>query len=547
MKFFITCFVLFSATVIFSQENAYFNVGFETNSQWYVNDSRMGNFTEGNPFRSNNYLNLNYEFKNFSAQLQIESYAPEALLNFSPDFNSSFNAATYSLSYKLKNMSATIGYFYEQFASGLIFRAYEDRQLGINNAIFGGLLHYHPTNFLALKAFYGKQRKGFDLSRGNIYGINSILSISDMLKFKETNLSYEFSYVARYQNSLKTNPNFNKTTGAFSNAIHFSINTFYTNLEYVYKKKDAFVEFESIFDSRLFSGNALLFNTGFSYKSFSIDATFRRLESMNFYLNRSVDQNIFNDQRINYLPSLTKQQDFSLANIYVYQAQPQLSFNPTGKSGEIGYQLDAFYKFKRGTALGGKYGTQLALNYSIWYGLDATYDLANRTYDSKYLSFGSKYFSDINLEVRKKWSKKLTTLSTFMSIFYNKEILEDASGQVNAWLFLNETSYRFTKKISIRVKTEHLQSSDDTKSWWAGTSEIYYKNLSFYISDQYNYGNNNAIEKIHYYNFGGSYSKNKSRLALNYGRQRGGLLCVGGVCRVVPRTTGVSLNFSTTF
>ncbi|MCF6213756.1 MAG: DUF6029 family protein [Flavobacteriaceae bacterium] len=547
MKYFITAFFICSSILGIAQDKSFLNIGFETNSQWYVNDNRTGKFTAGNALRSNSYLNVNYNYDHFTMQVQFESYAPQALLNFSPNFTSSLNIATFSVNYETDKFNSTLGYFYEQFASGLIFRAYEDRQLGINNAIFGGLLHYKPTSFLSLKGFYGKQRKGFDLSKGHIYGINSIVSISEILKLKNSALSYEFSYVARYQNSVKTNPKFNKTTGAFSNAFHFNKNTFYSNIEYVYKKKDALVKFENVFDNRLFDGNALLFNTGFTYKNFSVDATFRRLENMTFYLNRNVNQNIFNDQRVNYLPSLTKQQDFSLANIYVYQSQPQLAFSPSGKSGEIGYQIDAFYKFKRGTTLGGKYGTQLALNYAIWYGLDAIYDLDNRTYTSKYLSFGAKYFSDLNLEIRKKWSKKLTTLSTFMVIYYNKELLEDNFDQINAWLFLSETSYKLTNLTSIRVKIEHLQTPNDSKNWWSASSEVYYKDISFYVSDLYNYGNTNDAEKIHYYNFGGSYSKNKSRLALNYGRQRGGLLCVGGVCRFVPRTTGYSLNFSTTF
>jgi len=128
------------------------------------------------------------------------------------------------------------------------------------------------------------------------------------------------------------------------------------------------------FDTRLFSGNAFLFNTRFSINSLSIDTTFRRLENMYSYTGRTQRANLFNNQSVNYIPNLTKQQGFSLANIYIYQAQPQLSFNPTGKSGEIGFQIDAFYKFKRCTNIDGKYDTQIALNYAFWNGLNATYN-----------------------------------------------------------------------------------------------------------------------------------------------------------------------------
>ena len=69
-------------------------------------------------------------------------------------------------------------------------------------------------------------------------------------------------------------------------------------------------------------------------------------------------------------------------------------------------------------------------------------------------------------------------------------------------------------------------------------------NFNLFISDIWNYGNE---EKLHYYNLGGSYSKGSSRLGFNYGRQRGGLVCVGGVCRFVPESNGFNLSLSHSF
>ena len=68
-----------------------------------------------------------------------------------------------------------------------------------------------------------------------------------------------------------------------------------------------------------------------------------------------------------------------------------------------------------------------------------------------------------------------------------------------------------------------------------------------YVTDIYNYGNDEEDMQIHYYNVGGSFTKGATRIALNYGRQRGGLVCVGGVCRFVPENTGLTLNLNTTF
>jgi hypothetical protein len=314
----------------------------------------------------------------------------------------------------------------------------------------------------------------------------------------------------------------------------------------VSKSEDALVEFGNVNTAKLAKGNALLFNTGFSKKGFGLDATFRRIENMNFYSDREAEGNIYNEQIVNYLPSLTKQHDYGLSNIYVYQAQSRLTYNPFGKAGEIGGQFDLFYNIKRGTALGGKYGTKIALNYATWYGLDADYNISERSYDAEFLSFGKKYFTDVNVEVRKKWSKKWSSIFTFMDLYYNQRYIEETSGKVNATIAVAESTYKITPTKSVRVEAQHLWTNDDKKDWWAATVEMNFSpRFTVFVSDMYNYGND--IKKIHYYNVGGSYSKGSTRVALNYGRQRGGLLCVGGVCRIVPESTGFGLTVSTSF
>ena len=47
------------------------------------------------------------------------------------------------------------------------------------------------------------------------------------------------------------------------------------------------------------------------------------------------------------------------------------------RSGEVGTQIDLYYNIKKGSALGGKYGIKLAMNYSYWAGLDAEYNIEN--------------------------------------------------------------------------------------------------------------------------------------------------------------------------
>ncbi len=134
---------LFSSIAAFSQEadstktKLKISGSYEGNGQWYTNDKNRGIQHDSVPLRSNNYLNLNFNYGRFSAGTQIESYTNEALLNFNPKFTGT-DFATYYANYKSKKLDVTLGHYYVQFGSGLALRTWEDRALGINNALRGG-------------------------------------------------------------------------------------------------------------------------------------------------------------------------------------------------------------------------------------------------------------------------------------------------------------------------------------------------------------------------------------------------------------------------
>lgn len=538
--------ILFS-TLSFSQENSFFSVGFESNSQYYLDDKKTGDFLFPNRFRSNNYLKVDYGIDNFYFGLQLESYEPTALLNYAPGFDKT-NLGLYYAGFKTNKLDITLGHFYEQFGNGLILRSWEDRQIGINNALKGARIKYSPTDFIHLTGLYGKQRIGFGVSNGDIFGFNSNFNLTSLLKSENYTLNVGFSYVGRSQEKEPSNFEYNKLTNLFSSRLEFSKNNFYVNTELVSKEKDAVILVNQIKNAK--KGSAFLVNFGYSEKGLGIDATFRRMENMNIYSEREASGNVFNEAIVNYLPALTKQHDYLLTNIYVYQAQPQVSFQDPSliKSGEIGGQLDVFYKIKKGTFFGGKYGTKLAVNTSFWYGLKGENDFPNFEFDNEILGFGEKYFSDISLEIRKKWNKSWSSIFYFVNQSYNKRYVEETNGQIDANIIVAESTYRMGNGKSLRFEAQHLFTNDDKKNWIGGTVEFNVTpRLGIYINDIYNYGNDATSEQIHYYNVGGSYAVGAHRFAINYGRQRGGLVCVGGVCRFVPESTGVSANIIMSF
>jgi len=572
MKQFFLLYSLLSIIYISAQDSkskGNINIGVESNIQYILFDDVDNAVTQDN-FRSNNYINLSYDINKFSFGLQVEGYAPKAIQNYSPSYNKQIALATAFVKYKTKKLDATLGHFYEQFGSGLVLRSWEDRQLGINNALLGARVKYNLSKGVGLTGLVARQRYGFKLSESNIYGFNSEINLTDMFNYTKTNLNIGLSFVGKDEPYVSITPgfkgaNFPNYVYTTSARLDYSQGGFYSNVEYVSKSDDVRIASNQVVEGDKHKGNAALLTLGYSKKGMGISGTFRRLENMSFYSEREAAGNIYNEQIMNYIPGLTKQHDYSLTNIYVYQAQTQADFvtfldvNPdTGyakghvKDGELGGQIDFYYKFKKKTTLGGKYGTKLAANFSHWTDLYTSFDKSQSyqsgyqiDYDTDLLNYRTLLYRDFNLEIRKKWSKKVSSIFSYANLLYNKSILEGLEFEsVNANIAIAESTFKLGHGKAIRAEIQHLWTPNDQKNWAAGTLEYNASTkLAFFATDMYNYG----LTKDHYYNFGTSYTKNKTRVALNYGKQRGGLLCVGGVCRVVQASTGFNLSLITSF
>ena len=540
--------LLLHSPIVNSQILKNLTSSYESYSAYYLDDSKTGDFSYEDRFRSNNYLNLKYNIGyNWNFELQIESYLPTALLNYSPNFKDT-GISTFKIEYNKKDLNISLGNFYEQFGSGMILRSWEDRSLGINNSIRGLNVKYRINDKINFTTLIGNQKKGFKYSKGYIVGFDSEFDLSKILKNNSTFL-LGISYVGR--NDQKTKSDFyDEMTNLYSARIDYSSSYFYSNIELVNKSKNPIVIFGSVSNTFIKDGSAILFNSGFFKDGLGLDFTFRRLENMSLFSEKEAYGNLYNESIVNYLPAITKQHDYSLTNLYVYAAQPNVSFqsNNLTKAGEIGIQTDLYYFIEQETFLGGKYGTNLAINASVWNNLDGTYDFSNQSYETDLLSFGEKYFSEISFEIRKKWSPKFDNILLYVNQYYNKRLVEETTSEVKSNIFVLENTYKINDNKSLRLELQHLSTKDDTKNWSAFGLEYNLSSaVSLYVTDLYNYQNPVKEKKIHYYNFGGSYSKGINRYTINYGRQRGGLVCTGGICRYVPESTGLSFSITTSF
>ena len=556
--------------------------GVESNSQWYLNDKNReinaSELTKNKPLRSNNYIQVNANYRRFTAGIQVEAYESLALLNYNPGYKG-LGVGTFYANYKSKTLDITLGHFYEQFGSGLIFRTWEDRALGINNALRGARVVYKPLESVSLTAIYGKQRTGFHVASSDIFGFNTDVELSTLLNQSNYQLTVGFSGIAKDEEipSFIVNPGFSRLTKAYSGRINYSKSGFYIGTEYNIKDNEPVLLGANLNNEFVKQGNAALLNFGYSKKGFGLDASFRRMENMLFLSERQpvvyapeISSLFFNDRMLNFTPALTKQHHSNLANIYVYQAQNRVAMQfdeNIEKFGEIGGQIDLFYDFKKGTKLGGKYGTKLAVNFSSWFNLDADYSYTDQfggfapSYNTKFFGGNDKYFSDFNFEVSKKLSPKFRGNLMYSNQFYNDQYIRGIaqSNVIKTNILFAEGVYNFSGSKALTFGLEHMWANNDRGNWAAFNIEYTHnQNWSVFMIDMYNYGfdedSNNIliaghIDKfdIHFYNFGAAYRKGSTRIAVNYGRQRGGLVCAGGVCRFVPPSTGLGITLTKSF
>lgn len=494
--------------------------GFESYSQFYHKDSAINAVVPQDRIGSNNFLKLDYNYKQFTAGIQYESYLP-AIQGYSFVLNSSKLVNKY-FRYSTQNFSVQAGDCYEQFGSGLVFRAWENRQIGINNAIEGVNIKLKPLPFLKLKALYGRQRKIIDYTNSNVRGADAEIDLTSIPKKSgTTKVIAGASFISRFQQYTGAVPDFPATVNASSLRLDISGALASLSLEYVHKNKDPHNNNNYLFTP----GKAFLTNISFAGGHAGATLTFRTLTNMDF---RGEREAIQATALMNFIPALTRQHDYLTTNIYIYNAQVM---------GEAGGQLDLFYYAKKDSWLGGRTGSGFAVNFSHYRGHkepDNLFSLGNKT-----------YFQDLNFEWKKKWNEKFSTDLLYQRVYYNRLVLEgEPFPDVKTNTIVFNALYRYAKKKAVRLELQHLATKQDKGNWAAAVTEFSFApGWVFYLSDLYNYG----VTNIHYPVIGGSYTKGGTRFGLSYGRQRAGLFCVGGVCRYVPAATGITATLTTTF
>ncbi len=233
----------------------------------------------------------------------------------------------------------------------------------------------------------------------------------------------------------------------------------------------------------------------------------------------------------------------------------------TQVNGEIGFQADIMYKIKKKTLLGGRYGMDLKLNYSRVNSINKNHvePIAQSSYEgtmgytSNFFDIGDElYFQEYNLELSRRMSR-----SVRMNFMYSYQSFNPIAfgHEGDPFVYANIFALDATKRLgknSIRGELQWLITEQNYGDWAKGdwlqaTVEYNIKgNWFMAITDQWNYGNK-IEKKVHYYNLAFGYNKGTNRISVSYGKQRNGIICIGGVCREVPASNGLFMTITSSF
>ena len=219
--------------------------------------------------------------------------------------------------------------------------------------------------------------------------------------------------------------------------------------------------------------------------------------------------------------------------------------------------------FKKKSKIGGKYGTQVALNYSRINGLNGGHSVLTESGSHTPMFFSIQneelFFRDFNIDLKKKLSKKVKLVANYVDLIYNKDVIEGKNNgkNIHARIGIVELNYKLKPKHTIISEVQYLSvDKDDTYyqdqgDWIMGLVEYTISPHWFFaIMDQYNGGytsEGKTYDAVHYLNISCGYSKGTNRFELGYGKKREGIFCVGGVCREVPSSNGFTLSITSSF
>lgn len=547
-----------------AQDIGQFRGNFSMEGQYYTEDSAISAVVPDEQVALQGFGNLIYTRGKFEAGVRFETYIP-AFVGYPAGAPWDGTGIGYRYAkYTDDRLEITVGNFYEQFGSGLVLRAWEDRGLGVDYALDGIKVVGRPVKGVTVKALYGKQRfnfdDGFQNGDGIVRGADVEFNLNQLLD-SVINLKGQWyiggSFVSKYEDDRSSVYDFPENVGAGSVRLRYQQGGFQFQGEYARISENPSAMNSGIIDIPdsldplvgLFQyGQGVNLNATYSKKGFGVSLTANSIANMAFQSMRNSGPF---DSWINYLPPASVLQTTLLAQFYPYATQP---------NGEVAFRGDLFYTIPKKSALGGKYGTKIDISYTHIQEPDFErvdgLEINRRGVEPNLFSMGEEtYYADFNAKITKKISKKFKASLFYMYIHYDNDVVlgaydyenQPTSGKVFADLIAFEGSWRIKRGHNLRFELQGLFTDQHLQDWFAAVAEYTISPHWFFSGVfQYNYGNEDG-DKFIFPVLSTGYISGSNRISVTYGRQRAGVFCVGGVCRVVPASNGLTISLTSSF
>lgn len=532
----------------------------QTNGNFFIADSAIG--AVGTPqydnqkFGAESWLTLNYSNWGFDMGLRFDLFNNSNLLNPLGSYSGQGIGRWY-VQKKIDKLELAGGYLYDQIGSGIIFRAYEERTLLIDQALYGVKAAWHFNDNWRVKAFTGKTKQQFSNYSTGLRGValEGFIKPDSVKNFslapgvgvvgrtydKET-INQIVNTIATYLPSDSIGAQYNTYAATLYNTLNAGPITWY--VEGALKTKDIltnpFLSQANGTVGKLTNETGYTIYTSVAYAAKGLGVTLEMKRTKDFAFRNSPFQ-IGIQGPLNFLPPMARQNTFRLP----------ARFSPaTQELGEQAAQLDIRYK----------------VNKSLSFGLNIS--------DIQLLD-GTELYREIAPEMTYKYKRKWQLLLGVQALHYNilvyqskkdardsKDPVEFIGGgrenYVDALTPYVEWLYKFTPRKSMRWEAQYLLSDDEFGSWinlgvefgWAPHWLVFASNM---YKIRHKEGDENLspektrFDGIFYPSIGIAYTQKANRLSLSYVKQVEGINCAGGICRYEPTFHGVRVNLSSVF
>ncbi|MBX2902475.1 MAG: hypothetical protein KF872_02880 [Chitinophagales bacterium] len=537
------------------QAQGFFSGSFQSNTNFFIRDSAIGaaNLPHYDNFKvgTDAWLNLSYNNEKYGLEVGARlDFLYNTILWVPTNPQTNGGLGIVYIKKKVKDVTITGGYFYDQIASGIIYRSWEERPLGIDNALLGARVQYDFKDYLKVKAFTGVQKNRFTIYKQLLTGFNAEgnVSIKDKVRLQpgvgflnrsmdRESMDLLVSRIETLDSAQRFVPKFNVYALTFYNTL--TAGNFSWYIEGAFKTREAVRGYNDILYNK--PGNIIYTTLNYSQKGLGITFAFKRTE----YFSMRISPNDYNAQGIfqglmNFLPPVSKQHSMRL---------PARYFAPSQDQQELAFGADITYSPNK----------KMSFNFNGSYIRDfikGTPVVEAKLKDTDtMLTPVRNYFAEGFVSGIFKPMRTLEVEVGFQYVRYNRLLyLNEGNVTVDAYSPFAEVSYRFNKKMSVRMEVQYQHVAKDFGQWIYGLLEFNVApRWSVAVSDMWNFKPNpenpvpSARKGNHYYSAFLAFTHHAHRFSINYVKQVEGIVCTGGVCRFEPAFSGVKVAITSTF